>query len=97
MRVLIFIAYFFPRLAVYDDINGWDRIIYDAATEFYHDYSDYEIDIEAPDNFMLWASVAPSNENEVYSVAIRERIAKAMNIDELSIAPLRSNPLPGMV
>ena len=71
------IGYWYPEMAVLDDIDGWDRIVYDAATEFYHDYSDYEVEIEVPDNFMMWASVAPSNEAEVYSPVLRERIAKA--------------------
>lgn len=78
----MFVAYWYPEMAVLDDIDGWDRIIYDAATEFYHDYSDYEVEIEAPDNFIVWASVAPSNETEVYSAAIRERLAKAKKSTE---------------
>ncbi len=78
----MFIAYWYPEMAVLDDINGWDRILYDAATEFYHDYSDYEIEIEAPDNFILWASVAPSNETEVYTQTVRDRIAKAKKSTE---------------
>jgi hypothetical protein len=73
----MFIAYWYPEMAVLDDIDGWDRVIYDAATEFYHDYSDYEVEIETQDNFIVWASVAPANETEVYSPAIRERLAKA--------------------
>ncbi len=73
----MFIAYWYPEMAVYDDIDGWDRIVYNAATEFYHDYSDYEVEIEVPDNFMIWASVAPTNEDEVYSNTLRERLTKA--------------------
>ena len=78
----MFIAYWYPEMAVYDDIDGWDRIVYNAATEFYHDYSDYEIEIEVPDNFMVWASVAPTNEDEVYSNALRERLTKAKKSTE---------------
>ena len=73
----MFIAYWYPEMAVYDDIDGWDRIVYNGATEFYHDYSDYEVEIEVPDNFMVWASVAPINEDEVYSDKLRERLTKA--------------------
>lgn len=73
----MFIAYWYPEMAVLDDIDYWDRIVYDAATEFYHDYSDYDVEITVPDNFMVWASVPPSNPDEVYSPVIRERIEQA--------------------
>lgn len=73
----MFVGYWYPEMAVLDDIDLWDRIVYDAATEFYHDYSDYEIELTVPDNFVVWASVAPSNPDEVYSSTIRERITKA--------------------
>ncbi|MBX2945269.1 MAG: M1 family metallopeptidase [Cyclobacteriaceae bacterium] len=73
----MFVGYWYPEMAVLDDIDLWDRIVYDAATEFYHDYSDYEIELTVPDNFMVWASVAPSNPDEVYSSTIRERLTKA--------------------
>lgn len=78
----MFIGYWYPEMAVYDDVDGWDRIVYNAATEFYHDYSDYEVEIEVPDNFMVWASVAPANEDEVYSNTLRERLTKAKKSTE---------------
>ena len=78
----MFIAYWYPEMAVYDDIDGWDRIVYNAATEFYHDYSDYEVEIEVPDNFMVWASVPPINEDEVYSKTQLERLNKAKKSTE---------------
>jgi hypothetical protein len=73
----MFIAYWYPEIAVFDDIEGWDRIVYDAATEFYHDYSDYEVEITLPDNFIVWASVPPSNPEEVYTPAVQARLEKA--------------------
>ncbi|GIV36083.1 MAG: peptidase [Cyclobacteriaceae bacterium] len=73
----MFIAYWYPEMAVLDDIDYWDRIVYDAATEFYHDYSDYEVEITVPDNFVVWASVPPSNVNEVYAPAIRQKLTQA--------------------
>lgn len=78
----MFIGYWYPEIAVFDDIDGWDRIVYDAATEFYHDYSDYSVEIEAPDNFMLWASVAPDNPTEVYSTQIQKQLTLAKKSTE---------------
>ncbi|HEX5154533.1 MAG TPA: hypothetical protein VFW07_23970 [Parafilimonas sp.] len=73
----MFIGYWYPEMAVRDDIDGWDRIVYDAGTEFYHDYSDYDVEVEAPDNFMVWASVAPDNGSAVYPDFIQQRISTA--------------------
>jgi hypothetical protein len=78
----MFIAYWYPEMSVLDDIYGWDRVVYDAATEFYHDYSNYEVEVTAPDNFMVWASVAPKNPAEVYSKTVQDRLAKARKSTE---------------
>lgn len=78
----MFIAYWYPEMAVLDDIDLWDRIVYDAATEFYHDYSDYEVELTVPDNFIVWASVAPSNPQEVYSMGIQQRLNQAKSAKE---------------
>lgn len=78
----MFVAYWYPEMSVLDDVYGWDRVVYDAATEFYHDYSNYEVEVTAPDNFMVWASVAPNNPTEVYSKTIQDRLAKAKKSKE---------------
>lgn len=78
----MFIAYWYPEMSVYDDVYGWDRVVYDAATEFYHDYSNYEVEVTAPDNFVVWASVAANNPTEVYSKTIQDRLAKAKKSKE---------------
>lgn len=78
----MFIGYWYPEMSVCDDIEGWDRTVYDASTEFYHDYSNYEVEITAPDNFIVWASVPPVNPSEVYSPIVQARLAKARKSTE---------------
>jgi hypothetical protein len=73
----MFVAYWYPEIAVVDDIDGWDQVVYDSSTEFYHDISDYKVEIEVPENFMLWASVAPDNPKEVYSKKVLQRLEAA--------------------
>ncbi|HLF36059.1 MAG TPA: M1 family metallopeptidase, partial [Cyclobacteriaceae bacterium] len=70
----MFIAYWYPEVAVYDDIDGWDRTDYTGGVEFYHDYSDFRIRIEVPENFLVWASAAPSNPEEVYPDLIMKKL-----------------------
>ena len=78
----MFIAYWYPEMAVYDDINGWDRIRYDASSEFYHDNSNFKVEIEVPENFVVWASVALVNKDEVYPDKVLERLDKAAGSTE---------------
>ena len=39
----VFLAYWFPRIAVYDDVRGWDLLPYDGENEFYHDYGNMRV------------------------------------------------------
>ena len=35
------IAYWYPQIAVYDDVDGWDRFNYTGVQEFYNDFNNY--------------------------------------------------------
>ncbi len=78
----MFVAYWYPEMSVLDDIDGWDRVVYDAATEFYHDYSDYDVQVTVPDNFTVWASVPADNPTEVYSKTTLDQLEKAKKSTE---------------
>lgn len=78
----MFVAYWYPEIAVKDDIDGWDQSYYDTATEFYHDFSEYEVSLSLPDNFVVWASVAPENPEDVYTEQTRKRLEQARNSAE---------------
>ena len=51
-----FIAYFFPRIAVYDDIDGWNQYPYRGSEEFYNDFCHFKAKITVPDNYVVWAT-----------------------------------------
>jgi hypothetical protein len=48
-----FLAYFYPRVAVYDDYNGWDRMPFMESHEFYSDFNDYDVTINVPRNYIV--------------------------------------------
>ena len=73
----MFAGYWYPEMAVRDDISGWDTKAFDAATEFYHDLSDYKIALNLPEAFTVWASVPPDNPEEVYSEKVQDRLEQA--------------------
>lgn len=51
-----FLAYFYPRVAVFDDISGWDRMNFMDSHEFYSDFNDYTVTINAPKNYIVWGT-----------------------------------------
>lgn len=87
-----FIAYFFPRIAVYDDVNGWDMISYTGAQEFYNDFSNFRVAITVPGNYEVWATGNLENTGEVYTEKYRQRIAAAEKSSSI-IAVIDSNDI----
>jgi len=72
-----FVAYWFPQIAVYDDIFGWDREQYVGVPEAYNDFSDYQVHLTLPSEYQVWATGDVTNESEVYSKPVLERIGKS--------------------
>jgi len=51
-----FLAYYYPRVAVYDDYNGWDRMQFMDSHEFYSDFNDYDVTVNVPKNYIVWGT-----------------------------------------
>lgn len=79
-----FIAYFFPRIAVYDDIDGWNRYQYRGSEEFYNDFCHFNAEITVPGNYAVWSTGMLKNATEVYNPQIISRLSKAGNNDEVT-------------
>lgn len=78
-----FLAYFFPRIAVYDDIDGWNKNQYLGTQEFYNDFCDFKMALTVPNDYMVWATGDLLNCNEVYQKTYCERINYAETNDEI--------------
>jgi hypothetical protein len=77
-----FIAYFFPRIAVYDDLDGWNKKPYLGAVEFYNDFCNFNVAITVPKNFLVWATGDLQNCNEVLTEKYCERLKEAAQKDD---------------
>ena len=71
-----FIAYWYPQIAVFDDIHGWDRTGYDGLHEAYFDFNNFEVDITVPKNFIVWATGNPKNTGELLSLDVIKNYSK---------------------
>lgn len=78
-----FVAYFFPRVAVYDDIDGWNRNPYNGSQEFYNDFSNFHTEITVPKNFIVWATGDLTNPGEVLQKKYAKRLEQAGKKDAI--------------
>jgi len=73
-------AQWYPRMAVYDDLRGWDTAPY-LNSEFYLEYGNFDYFITVPWNMMVAGSGELQNPEEVLTATQRERLAKAKQSD----------------
>jgi len=70
-------AWWYPRLAVYDEIRGWNHDPYIGAGEFYLEYGRFEVSLTLPARFVVAATGALQNPEQVLTASQRERLAAA--------------------
>ena len=73
------IAQFFPRLAVYNDIEGWQNYQFWGNGEFALNFGDYDVKITVPDDHIMEATGELQNPKEVLSKSELQRYKKAAN------------------
>lgn len=71
------IAQWYPRMCVYDDINGWNTNPYLGASEFYLEYGDLDVNITVPSNHIVVCSGELLNPTAVYNTQEQKRLAQA--------------------
>ena len=71
------IAYWYPQLAVYDDLTGWQIDPYLGNAEFYMGYADYEVGLTVPQGWLVGATGELTNAADVLSRQTRDRLAEA--------------------
>jgi len=71
------IAQFFPRMAVYNEVEGWQHKQFLGRGEFALVFGDYEVSITAPADHIVAATGELQNPKEVLSSKQRKRLADA--------------------
>jgi hypothetical protein len=70
------IAQWYPRMAVYDDVHGWDTLPY-MAQEFYLEYGSFDYFVTVPWNMLVAGSGVLQNPEQVLTATQRARLAEA--------------------
>jgi hypothetical protein len=76
------VAQWFPRMAVYDDIEGWNTLPYLGAGEFYLEYGNIDYSITAPANLIIVGSGELTNEKDVLTPTQLTRLNEARKSDK---------------
>jgi len=76
-----YLAYFYPRISVYDDYNGWDTLAFLDAQEFYNDFNNYTLNVTVPKNFIVWSTGTLRNADKVLQPEFAKRLQQSMTSD----------------
>jgi hypothetical protein len=74
---LYVLAQFYPRMAVYNDVEGWQNMQFWGSGEFALPFGNFEVNITVPADHIMEATGTLQNRNEVFTPAQLQRYALA--------------------
>jgi hypothetical protein len=72
----------YPRMAVYDDVRGWNHDPYIGGGEFYLEYGSFDVSLTVPASYLIGATGVLGNPEQVLTAAQRTRLARARSSTE---------------
>ena len=73
----------FPRLAKYDDLRGWDNSLYLGPAEFYNNFGRFDVKIDVPGGWIVSGTGVLQNPQEVLTAKARERLTHVLESDDV--------------
>ena len=73
-RTVFYLGYWYPQMAVYDDLEGWVAERYQGDGEFYMGFADYNVSLTVPDDWLVAATGTLQNADEVLAPNVRARL-----------------------
>ena len=71
----------YPRVAKYDDLRGWDREPYLGRREFYNNFGRFDVSIDVPAGWIVSGTGVLQNPEEVLTATARERLSQVLESD----------------
>ncbi len=78
---LFYLAYWYPQMAVFDDVVGWHTDDFLGSAEFYMGYGDYRVSLEVPEGWTVLGTGTLVNAGDVLPEPILERVRRAEQSD----------------
>ena len=73
----------YPRVAVYDDLRGWDAELYLGPSEFYNNFGRFDVSIDVPGGWIVSGTGVLQNPEKVLTAAARERLSHVLESDSV--------------
>ena len=73
----------YPRVAVYDDLRGWDNSPYLGPSEFYNNFGRFDVRLDVPGGWIVTGTGVLQNPNEVLTAKARERLSHVLESDQV--------------
>jgi hypothetical protein len=73
----------FPRVAVYDDMRGWDTELYLGPSEFYNNFGRFDVRLDVPAGWIVSGTGVLQNPTEVLTPSARERLQRVPASDSV--------------
>jgi hypothetical protein len=74
----------FPRVAKFDDLRGWDTSVYLGPAEFFNNFGRFDVRIDVPAGWIVSGTGVLQNPEEVLTATARERLAGALDSDAIT-------------
>jgi len=75
------VAQWYPRVAVYDDLRGWDTDPYLGPSEFYNNFGHFDVSLDVPAGWLVGATGVLQNPRDVLTPNARERLSHVLESD----------------
>jgi len=72
----------YPRVAKYDDLRGWDTNLYLGPSEFYNNFGRFDVSITMPGGWIVSGTGVLQNPQDVLTATARERLARVLASDQ---------------
>jgi hypothetical protein len=73
----------YPRIAKYDDLRGWDDNLYLGPSEFYNNFGRFDVRINVPAGWVVSGTGLLQNPEEVLTAQARQRLATVLDTDDV--------------
>jgi len=73
----------YPRIAKYDDLRGWDNNFYLGPSEFYNNFGRFDVSLDVPAGWIVSGTGVLQNPQEVLTATARERLSHVLESDNV--------------
>ena len=75
------VAQWYPRVAMFDDLRGWDMDPYLGPSEFYNNYGHFDVKLDMPAGWLVGSTGVLQNPEQVLTATARERLTHVLKTD----------------